>query len=85
MKHNNNEYDLNESTYYSIFGKGQNCNTKLTIVFKNIYVIHHVIFSYMSTNVRFYSSYDIKIVLKSYYLRENIRFCHMRDVKSFFS
>ena len=83
MKHN--KYDLNENTYYSMFGKGHDCDTKLTIVFKNNNGIHHVIFSYMSTNVRFYSSYDIKIVLKSYHWRENIRFCHMRDVKSVLS
>ena len=85
MKHNNNKYDLNENTYYSIFGKGQDCDTKLTIVFKNKYAIHHVIFSNMSTNVRFYSSYDIKMVLKAYYLSESIRFCHMTDVKSVIS
>ena len=39
---------------------------------------------YRSTNVRFYLSYDIIIILKSYFCRENVRVCHMRDVKESF-
>ena len=33
----------------------------------------------MSTNVRFYLSYDINIIMKSYFWRENVKsFCHER-------
>ena len=35
-----------------------------------------------STNVRFYLSYDIKIVLKSYFCVKTLEFCHMRDFKN---
>ena len=37
---------------------------------------------FRSTNVRFYLSYDIKIILKSYFGVKTLGFCHMRDVKS---
>ena len=41
---------------------------------------------YISTNVRFYLSYDINIIIKSYFWRENVKsFCYMRDVKSVIS
>ena len=30
-------------------------------------------------------SYDIKIILKSYFRHENVRVCHMRDVSSVIS
>ena len=39
----------------------------------------------MLANVRFYLSYDIKIILKSYIWRETIGFCHMPDIKSVIS
>ena len=36
-----------------------------------------------STNVRFYLSYDIRIILNSYFWRKTLGFCHiMRVVKS---
>ena len=39
----------------------------------------------MSTNVRFFLSYDIKIILKSSFGVKTLGFCHMCDVKSIIS
>ena len=37
--------------------------------------------NYRSTNDRFYLSYDIKIILKSYLGVKRLGVCHMHDVK----
>ena len=38
-----------------------------------------------STNVKFYISYDIKTILKSYFWLKTLGFCHMRDIKNIIS
>ena len=37
----------------------------------------------LSTNVRFFLSYDIKTILKSHFWCETVGFYHMRGVKTF--
>ena len=41
--------------------------------------------NYGSTDVRFFLSFDIKIVLKSYCSLQMLGVCHMRDVQSVIS